>query len=77
MPAKMTLRDQEYEVRHGMTIRDALIKLEIHPESVLPIREGELITDDEILIDGEHIRLVAVISGGSIKIVCSDMESYS
>jgi sulfur carrier protein ThiS len=31
---------------------------------VLATREGELITDDEILRPGETIRLVAVISGG-------------
>lgn len=64
MPVKLTLRDKEFEVRSGTTIRHALEKLDIQPESVIPIREGELVTDDEILKDGEHIRLVAVISGG-------------
>jgi sulfur carrier protein ThiS len=32
---------------------------------VIPTRDGELITDDEVLKDGEHIRLIAVISGGA------------
>jgi sulfur carrier protein len=64
MPVRLTLRDKEFEVRSGMTIRRALEKLDIQPESVIPIREGELITDDEIINDGEHIRLVPVISGG-------------
>jgi sulfur carrier protein len=64
MPVRLTLRDKEFEVRSGMTIRHALEKLDIQPESVIPIREGELITDDEIIKDGEHIRLVPVISGG-------------
>jgi sulfur carrier protein len=62
---KIKLRDQEYEVRAGMTVRDALLKLEIMPEAVLPTRDGELITEDEILRDGDAIRLVAVISGGA------------
>ncbi len=66
MSVRLTLRDKEFEVRSGMTIRHALEKLDIQPESVIPIREGELITDDEIIIDGEHIRLVPVISGGCI-----------
>ncbi|PWH18824.1 MAG: hypothetical protein DDG59_05050 [Anaerolineae bacterium] len=61
---KIVLRDQEYEVKSGMTLRDALTKLGINRESVLATRQGELITDDEILRPGETIRLVAVISGG-------------
>lgn len=61
---KIVLRDQEYEVKSGMTLRDALAKLGINRESVLATRKGELITDDEILRPGETIRLVAVISGG-------------
>lgn len=47
-----------------MTVRDALRKLDIQPEAVLPTRDGVLITDDEIVRAGDHIRLVAVISGG-------------
>ena len=65
MAAKMTLRKKEYEVRAGMTVRDALKKIGIHPDSVLSVRNGELITDDEILREGDSIRLIAVISGGA------------
>ncbi len=64
MPVRMRFRDKHYEVRAGMTVRDALRKLEIQPEAVIPTREGELITEDEILREGDEIRLVAVISGG-------------
>jgi sulfur carrier protein ThiS len=64
MSVQLILRDQRYEVRPGMTLRDALIKLGIQPQAVLPTRAGELITDDEILRDGDEIRLIAVISGG-------------
>ena len=64
MTAHLKLRDKEYEVPAGMTVRDALRRVGIEPESVLPTRQGELITDDETLRDGESIRLVAVISGG-------------
>jgi sulfur carrier protein ThiS len=65
MPVRLTFREKEYQVRAGMTVRRSLLNIGIPPESVLPIRDGELITDDEILREGEHIRLVAVISGGS------------
>ncbi|MCX8063023.1 MAG: MoaD/ThiS family protein [Anaerolineales bacterium] len=61
---KIVLRDKDYEVKAGMTLRDALVRLGINRESVLATRNGELITDDEILRPGETIRLVAVISGG-------------
>jgi sulfur carrier protein ThiS len=65
MTAKLRLRDKEFEVPAGMTVRDAILRVGIQPESVLPTRNGELITDDEHVREGELIRLVAVISGGS------------
>jgi sulfur carrier protein ThiS len=65
MPAILILREKQYEVRHGMTVRDALLRLDILPETVLPTRQGELITDDVLLQDGDVIRLIAVISGGA------------
>ena len=67
MPVKLVLRGKEYEVRPGMTLRDSLFKIEVLPESVLATRQGQMITDDEILADGDVIKLVAVISGGSKK----------
>ncbi len=65
MTAQMTLRGKIYEVRSGMTIRDALFSIQIRPETVLATRDGKLLTDDEILKEGDEIKLIAVISGGS------------
>ena len=64
MTAKLILRGKEFEVKSGMTLRDALHKAGILPESVLATRQGQMITDDEILRDGDMVKLVAVISGG-------------
>ena len=64
MSAKLILRDEEIEIKHGMTVRIALQKINVMPETVLAIRNGGLITDDEIIRDGDVIKLVAVISGG-------------
>jgi sulfur carrier protein ThiS len=64
MTVKLVLRDKEYEVRAGMTLLDALKKSNIVPESVIATRAGEMITEDEILKEGDVIRLIAVISGG-------------
>ena len=58
------LRDQKHEVKAGSTLLSALNKLEILPESVICVRDGELITEDTILRDGEIIKLISVISGG-------------
>jgi len=64
LTTKIIFRNNEYEVKHGMTIRIALQKLGIAPDSVLVIRNGELITDDEIIQINDLIKLVPVISGG-------------
>jgi len=61
---KLILRDKEYELRPGMTLLSALEKCDILSESVIATRNGELILDDEILNEGDVIKLVAVISGG-------------
>jgi sulfur carrier protein ThiS len=64
MAVRLILRNQEYEVRPGTTLGSALEQLQLNPEQVLGTRNGELIADDEILQDGQVIKLVAVISGG-------------
>jgi sulfur carrier protein ThiS len=64
MAVKLVLRDKEYEVKPGMTLLSSLEKVGILPESVIASRAGELILEDEILMDGETIKLIAVISGG-------------
>ena len=62
---KLILRTKEYEIKPGMTLLSALEKSNINPESVIATRDGEIIVDDEILQDGQVIKLVQVISGGS------------
>ena len=61
---KIVLRNQEFEVRPGMTLLSALQKIDVLPESVIAARDGELIEEDEILKDGDTIKLIAAISGG-------------
>jgi sulfur carrier protein ThiS len=61
---KLILRDKEYEVRPGMNLLDALKKNKILPEGVICTRAGELIAEDEILKEGDVIKLISAISGG-------------
>jgi sulfur carrier protein ThiS len=61
---KLILREKEYEVRPGMTLLDALKKNGILSEGVICTRAGELMAEDEILKDGDVIKLISAISGG-------------
>ncbi|MCC7117668.1 MAG: MoaD/ThiS family protein [Anaerolineales bacterium] len=62
--AKLILRNKEFEVKAGMTLLAALKKVNLIPESVIATRAGEMVLEDEILKDGDVIKLIAVISGG-------------
>ncbi len=64
MSAKLIIRDKEYEVKAGITARRALEEIGVPRESVLITRQGALITEDEVLKEGEVIKLISVISGG-------------
>ena len=64
---KLLLRGKEYEVKPGTALRDCLLKIDVLPEAVLATRNGEMITDEEILKDGDVIKLIAVISGGALE----------
>jgi len=69
---KVMFRDKEWEVRAGMTVRDAILKAGLDPQAVLSVRDGVdsshvrsvLINEATIIRQGDVIRLVAVISGG-------------
>ena len=60
----LKLRSKIFESRPGLTLLSTLSKLGIIPESVLATRNGELLTEDEILLDDDFIGLIEVISGG-------------
>jgi sulfur carrier protein ThiS len=51
-------------VKSGSDLLSALRKSDIVPESVIATRDGEMILEDEILKDGDVVKLISVISGG-------------
>ena len=61
---KIVYRDQEWEIKGEMTVRDAILKVGLNVEAVLALREGKLIAEDTILKDGDEIELIAVASAG-------------
>jgi sulfur carrier protein ThiS len=64
MAARLILGDREYEVKAGRTILYTLIQLRIDVRVVRPMRDGELIDMQEIIRDGDTIKLVPLVSGG-------------
>lgn len=63
-------------MKPGMTLLSALHKIDVVPESVIATREGEMILDDEILKDGDVVKLIAVISGGSMDDIRDSISEY-
>ncbi|MGQ9458531.1 MAG: MoaD/ThiS family protein [Anaerolineae bacterium] len=61
---KILYRDRAWEVRAGMTVRDAILKVGLNPLAVLALREGKLIHENTILREGDVITLIGVVSGG-------------
>lgn len=64
MPVTLILRKKEYTVEGTITVKDALKQLGLSPESHLVLRDGELLNENDVLRNGETVKLVAVISGG-------------
>jgi sulfur carrier protein ThiS len=63
---RVVYRDREWEVPTNITVRDAIKKGDLNPETVLATRDGKLITEDVHLKAEDVIKLVAVISGGQV-----------
>lgn len=63
---KLKYRNKDYEVSAGMTVRDAIKKVGLQPETVLAVLDKKLLTDDTVLREGMDIKLIAVISGGEV-----------
>jgi sulfur carrier protein len=61
---KVRYRDQVWDMDGGMTVRQVIEEVELAPETVLAVRDGELLSDDTVLDGGDEVKLLAVISGG-------------
>jgi sulfur carrier protein ThiS len=58
------LKNKTYQVQAGIPLHKALRFLNLNANAHLAVREGTLITEDEMLRKGDRIELIAVISGG-------------
>ena len=64
---KVILRNprRELEIEGNATVKEVLGRLEIIPETVLVIRDGELLLKTDRVNEADTIELRPVISGGS------------
>ncbi len=54
----------EKEMKFNGKVADLLVKLNINPEAVLVVRDGELLRVSDSIINSDEIRILPVISGG-------------
>ena len=66
MSIKLILRKKEYEIEQkSIQVKLALKQLQLSPEAYLLVRAGELLNENDVLHDGDVVKIVAVISGGA------------
>jgi thiamine biosynthesis protein ThiS len=52
------------DLRFSGTVSKLLAKLKIAPESVVVVKNNEIVTEDETLSDSDSVELLSVVSGG-------------
>ena len=65
MKVKLRNPTREVEVSGARSVRMLLQRLDINPETVLVIRDADLLTREERLADSDEIEIRPVISGGA------------
>jgi len=61
---RVVYRDQSWEFNKSMPVFRLLEELHVLPESVLVLRNGQLLTEDQRLNPEDDVKIVAVVSGG-------------
>lgn len=57
--------DKEFAFDQRMTAHKLLERLDVLSETVVVTRNGDIVTEDEMLEVGDDVELIRVISGGS------------
>lgn len=69
MTVWITYRDKTYQVPADLSVRETLLRIGIVPETVIPTEKGQLVDEETLLVEGQVIKLVPVISGGAGNLV--------
>ncbi len=65
MVVQLSHPQREVEIKGPKRVREMLRDLNLVVEAHLVIRGDELMTEDEVIADADHIEIRPVISGGS------------
>ncbi len=57
-------RDKTWTFNEPCTVMQMLKRVDLLPESVLVVRNGMLVTEDQNLTPGDEVKIISVISGG-------------
>ncbi len=52
------------DLEENSRVEDLLKTLGISPSEVVPVKNGVIVTEKELLIEGDEVRLLSVVSGG-------------
>jgi len=58
---------QSWEFSERMQVRELLRRLNVFPNMVVVVRNGETVTEDEWLEPTDEVEVIRVISGGKIE----------
>jgi len=48
----------------GKTLEELLLQLKLNPEAVIVTRKDEILTEEEVLKNKDHLIILSVVSGG-------------
>ena len=65
MKVRLRNPDREVDVPGGRPVRDVLAELGVDPDTVLVIRDRELVTREVLLSEADEVEVRPVISGGA------------
>ncbi len=61
---KVKFGEKTWTFEQEFRVRDLLKELKLNPEEVIVIRNGDVVTEDEVVRVGDEVEIVRVISGG-------------
>ncbi len=64
MPVILIFRKQEYLLEGTITVKEALKQLGLSSESHLVVNQGELLNENDVLRNGDTVKIISAISGG-------------
>jgi len=61
---RVTVGSKTYHFQDRLKVEELLDKLNLHPQSNIVIRNGEIVTEDEYLEPEDEVEIIHAISGG-------------